>query len=174
MELYHLVSAKINNSREWSSYALFSCDDSLQPPIGDDGSRRRRTSSSAGDEGRRRRHPSNTTSKPAQASKSSSTSAESASASAAAQTTPKDKAQKAAATTSAQGKKTEARAGKKESGAPNKWSSPPVSLGLKRSKVGRLQRSFVSEANCLGVKRDWAWLIRFDCFYQCISFKNKA
>lgn len=90
------------------------------PPIGDDGSRRRRTSSSAGDEGRRRRHPSNTTSKPAQASKSSSTSAESASASAAAQTTPKDKAQKAAATTSAQSKKTEARAGKKESGAPHK------------------------------------------------------
>lgn len=79
----------------------------LQPPMGEEGGRRRHHSTSAGDEGRRRRHPSNSTSKPTQAAVT------------AAQNTPKDSTQKTAAT--GQGKKSESGArGKKESA--KKWS----------------------------------------------------
>lgn len=79
----------------------------LQPPMGEEGGRRRHHSTSAGDEGRRRRHPSNSTSKPTQAPIT------------AAQNTPKDSTQKTAA--AGQGKKSESGArGKKESA--KKWS----------------------------------------------------
>ncbi|KAM7376374.1 hypothetical protein PAMP_006115 [Pampus punctatissimus] len=91
----------------------------VEPPMGEEGGRRRCHSSSAGDEGRRRRHPSNTTSKPTQASKTSSTATTQPAASTSTQKMPKDSAQKTTAAP-AQGKKTEPGAGKKESTAPNK------------------------------------------------------
>ncbi|CAN9502644.1 unnamed protein product [Ophioblennius macclurei] len=70
------------------------------PPMGEEGGRRRRHSSSAGDDGRRRRHPSNTTSKPSNLDT--------------AQTAPRDNAQKAAAAPPTQGRKSDARAAKKD------------------------------------------------------------
>lgn len=92
----------------------------LQPPMGEEGGRRRCPSSSAGDEGRRRRHPSNSTSKPTQPSKASSS----------AQNAPKDNAQK----TAAQGKKNESAAGGKKESV-NKW-SPPAREDVKQEQIG--------------------------------------
>lgn len=106
----------------------------LQPPMGEEGGRRKCHSSSAGDEGRRRRHPSNSTSKPTQPSKSSSSA-------------PKDNAQKtAAAAAAAQGKKNESAAGGKKESV-KKWSPRSGLWGVREETWSRSRSAFGSRSD---------------------------
>lgn len=135
----------------------------FQPPMGDEGGRRRRPST--GEDGRRRRHPSNTTSKPAQANKSSTTQPAAAQP-ATTQTTPNDDAQKKAAAPPAHRKKADGKAGKKESTTPNKW------IGEARGEcVNRRKGRGSGLLPPFGMKTDWAWLI---WLFSSVHFIFKA